>query len=446
MSTLYVANTDTVAMAPDASGLTDHFLQKAATSAKRMVWMAGSDDHIVTPTPVSKGFLEYVARLKGESSPPKASAAAESPSVRPLPLHESILSERSDLAGELKVPAHSDPFERVHPYIADEVALAFAQTAETVVSFSKGEAPCRPLVTLHLNDKVTFRDFACLLDVPIAPGSTATSTSQLIDSVSKLLSLTGSVIVKMGRHSSGEGNLIASTAAIPKPQGAADFVTIVDAHDAGLEAALRRCRICVGPEAPVVVEAYYENDSCFGLHFHVADAGADLLGAAEQLNRPTVGGQLWSLNVLAGVPSKVRIWGQKLANYAHALGYRGPFSVDIIDGVSVGHVVTEVNGRHGGFSTIRALIKGIGLLEDVEKGKRVVLTHHGLQLRATFNAAVAQLTAAGLHYDPLSRQGAILMTEGHLDKGPYDIVIVANSHKYAQSLERDLLKIAERSR
>lgn len=430
-------------MAPGANELTDHFLQKAATSAKRMVWMTRPGDKIVTPTSLSTPFLEYVARVRGDLTLVDATSPVTSVPGRPLPLNVRMVADGSLLAEELAACALDGSVEQVHPYIADTVSMAFAcRVGAKSVSFCPGDSTARPVVTAHLNEKTEFRQFARLLGVPIAAGVTVSDEPQLIESVSSLLRETGSVIVKMGRFSSGEGNLIVNSPGSSNVLGAATSVSISDVHDGAIMQALRSAQIKVSKQSPVVVEAYYTNELCFGLHYIVENRGPTLRGAAEQINGPTVCGQFWGANILAEVPHDVRAWSRRLADYAHVIGYRGPLSVDIVKGRSIGYIATEVNGRHGGFSTVRSLIESIGLVQDVEDGNRVALIHHGLTINGSFQEAVVRLSEDRLHYDAKARRGAVIMTEGYLDQGPYDIVIVGQNWDDAKALETKLVEIA----
>ena len=155
MTTLYLANTDTISMGPAASDLSDRFLQRSAASAKRMIWMPTVGDAIVTPTTVSPAFLQYVAEMTGRDCALDSVALLEKAGLRHRPIEAVDARRDGPLARFLD--ALSGSVTRVEPYIADEVASAFADAVGGVpVSFDANTEPARPIVTRHLNDKAKF--------------------------------------------------------------------------------------------------------------------------------------------------------------------------------------------------------------------------------------------------------------------------------------------------
>lgn len=445
MATLVLANTDTLAMAPRADRLSDHFLRISAAAAKRMAWIAGACDAVITPTPMSGAFLDYIAAMTGHRGRIRSAARSGRHETRPLPISDSDVSAIPSVANLLRQLADDASIDRIEPYIADGVAETFARSLGGIpVTFDPAWGPARPDVTRTLNDKAKFRSFAAGLGVPLAQGETCTTVAELADAVARLLPRTGTVILKMARHSGADGNRAISTTSDEPVLGADQIVFLGTTTPEALGTALRKTGLSAGAGEPIIVEAYYRNRATFGLHYDIEPGAVRLRGHAEIILNPGYGGAYWSAEGLMRLDRQVLEWANRLAQHARELGHVGPLSIDIIESHTVGHLACEVNGRHGGFSTVRSLTRAMGLLDDVSQGDRVVLARNRLELPTSFDGLIAGLSEAGLHYRADQRRGVIVMVEGTQASGPFDIVIVGMDRDDVLAAEAGVLSLFNR--
>lgn len=441
MRRVILGNTGSVAMAPSAHMLSDDFLRTNAASAKRLIWLAKGDDVLITPTPVTKEFLKYVSSLKGAGNITSLSTSSMT-TKRPLPISEKDIAPCSAFSRSLRLMTAGTQFSCLEPYIADEVSISIAKVLGNVpVRFSNQNVSASPAATRLLNDKKKFRQFAPDLGVPIAKGSNCVSTQQLVDAVCRVLSDSGRAILKMARHSGGDGNIIISKDLEGSSQGATRSVVALKVDAVSMRRAVRELGLSPTQEEPVIVEVYSENESSMGVHFDVGKDRVELVGAASILFNPGYGGAFWSRTLVDRLPADVLSWCQRLGNYAQEIGYFGPLSVDIVR-AKVGFFACEVNGRHGGFSSIRAVSNSLGLEAEIRDGARVALFRNCMPIGLRFPDLVDFLEQHQLHYKPADRRGAIVMVEGHEDAGPYDFAIFGRDLEDLQRIERDLAQLS----
>ncbi|MER9133164.1 hypothetical protein [Mesorhizobium sp. M0768] len=417
-------------------------MQNNAAEAKRMIWVAKNHDILITPTPISQSFLDYVNTLKGGSNIVPLTTSVTS-TKRPLPISKNDLEAGSRLSNSLSLLS-SGRVSCLEPYIADEVSICIARSMGDVpVTFSNQNARARPEATSRFNNKATFREFAPNLGVPIASGSVCVTAQEVIDAVCRALSVSDKVILKVARHSGGDGNFVISKSIEKSFQGATRAVCIREADASSIRAGVHEIGLIATEKHPVIVEAYSENESSIGVHFDIGRDKVELVGVATILFNPGYGGAYWDRSLVDELPKDVLAWCRRLGKYARDAGFLGPLSVDIVNAKEVGFFACEVNGRHGGFSLIRALSSSLGLETDIKKGERVVLSRTAIPVGIRFPDLLDLLEKRQLHYNPSVKRGAVVMVEGYEDRGPYDFVIVGSDRSDVQGIEVALVELFE---
>ncbi|MER8454158.1 hypothetical protein NKG60_30115 [Mesorhizobium sp. M1428] len=442
MSALILGNVGCDTMVPPAHLLSDKYLRNNAAEAKRMIWLAKNDDILITPTPVSQSFLDYVNTLKGGSDILSLATSATF-TKRPLPISNKDLETGSLLAKSLSL-LPSDRVSCLEPYIADEVSICIARLLGNVpITFSNQNLQASPEATRRFNDKAKFREFAANLGVPIASGSVCTNAQEVVDAVCRALLVSDKVILKVARHSGSDGNFVISKSIEGSFQGATRAICIREADASSIRAGVLETGLIATEKEPVVVEAYSENESSVGVHFDIGRDRVKLAGVASILFNPGYGGAYWDRTLVGDLPKDVLAWCQSLGNYAREAGYVGPLSVDIVGAKEGGFFACEVNGRHGGFSSIRAVSNSLGLEPDIKNGERVVLFRTAIPIGIRFPDLVDLLEKRLLHYNSSVKRGAVVMVEGYEDSGPFDFVIVGRDLCDVQGIERSLVELAE---
>ncbi|TGT35771.1 peptide ligase PGM1-related protein [Mesorhizobium sp. M8A.F.Ca.ET.165.01.1.1] len=446
MTRIILANTGSDAIVSPSSCPSDESLQASARWAKRMLWLARSNDICITPTPVTTPFLDYFSYLTGERSIVVLSTSTTS-TRRPAPLSKKDLQDSGCLTNSL--PLLASGVQCLEPFVLDELSISVAQIVGDVpVASANRSVQASPEASRLLNNKVKFREFARNLGVPIANGSICINSRELAEGVCRALSVSDKAILKTAFGSGGEGNSIISRSASRggSSHGAARSVCVANGDQNSVAAAVHDLGLLVTEDEPVIVEVYTENDSSIGVHFNIGPDKVEFVGIASILFDPAYIGAYWAKSLLDDLPNDVFSWCQKLSDYAQKVGHLGPLSVDIVRGKETGFFACEVNGRHGGFSTVRAVLNSVGLEADIKNGQRVVLSHDDISIDVPFSELVDRLEEQGLHYKAAERRGAIVITEGYEDKGPFDVVIVGVDLAETKMIERDIIKLTERTR
>ncbi|RWL81957.1 MAG: hypothetical protein EOR67_28055 [Mesorhizobium sp.] len=440
MTGIILGNINSGAMAPPPRALSDSFLQTNAAAAKRMIWLATHDDVLITPTVATKPFLDYVNALKGGST---IISIATSPSDcrRPLPISEDDLRAGGYLMKSLSSLVSRATLSHLEPHIVDHAALEFAQELGLPVTFANRRAHISPEITGLFNHKGRFREFAPKLGVPIANGETCVTTQALVEAAQRALSCSNAVILKMARHSGGEGNAVITKTVKPSFQGAMHTVAIEKIDADSLCETVLRLGLHATEREPVIIEVYNENEASIGVHFDVQPDHVELVGAASILFNPGYGGACWSKTVADGLPMQVLSWCRRLADYAWETGYLGPISVDIVKGKRTGFFACEVNGRHGGFTTTKSVVKSLGVEDDVKAGERVALSRTSICLEETFSDLISRLERKHLHFRRADRRGVVVVTEGYRNCGPYDFLLLANDQDDLGRMEQQLIRL-----
>ncbi|UVK50476.1 hypothetical protein DBIPINDM_003641 [Mesorhizobium sp. AR02] len=445
MARIILGNVGTDAMAPPAPLLSDEFLRTNAASAKRMIWLAKNDDVFINPTPVTQLFLDYVNSLKGGSNIVSLSTSSVY-TTRPHPISKSDFAASSRLSKSLRLLASDTHVSCLEPYIADEVSMAIAHVLGDIpVMFSNQNVRASPNATRLLNDKAKFREFAPKLGVPIASGSICVSMQELVDAACRAIAVSDIIILKMVCHSGGDGNSVISKGIERSFQGAMRSVSVLEGDANSIRAAVREIGLVATENEPVIVEVYNENESSIGVHFDIGVDRVELVGVASILLNPGYGGAYWGKSLVDDLPSEVLAWCYNLGYYAKEIGYFGPLSVDIVKAKEIGFFACEVNGRHGGFSSVRAVSNSLGLETDIKNGERVVLSRNFVPIDIRFPYLVDLLKQKQLHYKSSDRSGAIVMVEGHDDKGPFDFAIFGGDLAQLRRIEASIMRLADGS-
>ncbi|MGR9236916.1 preATP grasp domain-containing protein (plasmid) [Rhizobium leguminosarum] len=441
MPKVVLGNIGSNSMAPSVQMLSDQFLQANAAAAKRMIWLANDGDVFITPTPVSKDFLNYVNQLKGGGNIVSLSTSPVC-SKRPFPISEQDFAATSDFSKSLSLRRLDSPVSELEPYIPDEVAVLIAKSlGDLPISFSGQRVGVSSAATRILNDKAKFREFASKLGVPIARGYTCTNTQEVVDGVRAALSVSDQIILKMARHSGGDGNIVFTKRPNDSFQGATRTVFVLHSDGESIRTAISDVGLTASVEEPVIVEVYSENENSIGVHFDIRKDEIDLVGVATILFNPGYGGAYWGESLLTNLPTEVVDWCQHLANYAQLAGYRGPLSVDVVKAKGSGFFACEVNGRHGGFSSVRAVSASLKLEGAIRNGSRVVLSRNGVTIGLQFPQLLELLEKKGLHYNSVNSCGVVVAVEGHEESGPFDFVIFERDVDQAVRLEAEILQL-----
>ncbi len=442
MPQIILANVDSATMAPNSNNLSDDFLRVSATVAKRMTWAAESGDILLLPSEVNPDFVRYVETVK----------SIEPGSIRIVPItmeghlpHPISVADmrKPELLMELKAAINNGSEQwTILPFIADSAVAELQAILGLPIRFSKNGENSLTEAGDVLNDKRVYRALAAGLSVPIAEGRVCQSEDELSAVMSHLLSITGSVIVKLDRHSGSDGNIIVTRCDLRHGAGATKIISIKDDKETHKAAAEIYAELAGDTTPFLIVEAYYRNKKTFGVYYDLSEGAVQFVGVAELRMAPLYKGMIWPSNLKDGLCHEVMSAGHRLARAAFDLGHRGPFSVDGVI-TECGQVIfCEVNGRHGGFSCIWTILDH--LFEAPQTGNRVAMTTARQSTEQPLQLVLDTLSTAGILFDQTKDRGVIVTVDGVPDANIFDLLFIGNDRAEVEALEIECLEILER--
>ncbi|MCA9648643.1 MAG: hypothetical protein H6712_26860 [Myxococcales bacterium] len=432
MAKLIVINVGT----EHALGLDWSSAHPIARSVWRSAWLAEEGDVLVSPVPFDPGFLEYVGHTLG------IDMGTVGVVTRSRPLTDDELRSPG-LVAELR--AH------VERGAITSSTSCFSTEGTAELALALGLAPAEHRFAAEgggvlLNRKTHFRQLAAGLGLPLAPGRTVHSPSALAAAVRELLVHTGTVILKKDDGAGGMGNVTITTEE-PGPLPGSSQTRHVDE---GIDALASELYPRLGEPAGggLVVEAYFRAAHMFYLEYRVGadgrprflDSGTIRLRPDRDPDAPAL---VWvGLDIPAEVPSYslCRALGHatELVLLAARLGYRGHVNVDAIVTDAGQLVFNEINGRWGGGLVLHAIASRLlgeghadvcclSSLREVDSPPR--------------REALRILEREGLHFDPRSREGAIVVSCDEARSGTMECMVIGPSRARARQLE-DRLRAA----
>jgi hypothetical protein len=441
MTTLIISNSRTEEMVGDLLALTPTQRQAGGWGAQRMLWFARDGDVVVLPWAPEDAYLDYLTALTGTRSasltlvvPPPGFLGADLLTPDRLAdegFRDELRNVLADRSVDSILAAYKD-FSIVE--LAESLGIERAVPGYRF-SAQGGDA--------LVNSKATFRAVAAGAGIPIAPGIVARQQQQAEATITALLTQGYTVMVKQEFAGGGFGNEILSPADGVRPAGAQKVVVLPDRPAIMRYVAERWAWLTGGRDHRLVIERYFPDSITVYAEFLVTDNDSQLLGVGEILMEPVAVGEIVPPPSLT---PDARAWlvdaGRRLCEQFRMMGYRGNISADAILTTEGEIVFTETNGRITGSTHLHTVVGG-RIVDEEHRGKRVFLEHDGWAV-PSFSAAVEQLTAAGLTYDPDTQTGVVLTANYVPVNGTVMYCVVAEDLESARVNERRLTSLSIR--
>jgi len=437
MPTLFLANADTEAMVADPRNLDKHFRQFSAGTSRRHLWMMSPGDAIVLPSLARSEHIHYIEDMCQYDRGSLRVLHIDGDHQNPYPLDIENLSAK-ELIDQLQAIGFERGNWSVEPYIADQVAFHFSKLIDVPIRFGDFGTPVCEAADVF-NDKRVFRALAAGLNVPTAPGCTCASLAQLTSALAELTPATGSVIVKLDRHSGTAGNVLVTTRDIQNAPGAHKIHRVSAGH--GYEEIARTiyAELSRSQNSFFVVESYYHSALSVGVHYLVGNDGITLNGVCDMRLLPSYAGMFWPSSLSEFVVHKLLAEGQKLAYEVGRLGHRGPVSIDAIVCPDDKIMISEINARHGGFSMAKAVIEKI-VVQAYPVG-RVMATRLNLTSQLDFKTILALLDEDSLGFSRTTGKGVIVYLEDLENTKHIEIFSVAESREELENFENRFVQL-----
>ncbi|WP_181026604.1 hypothetical protein [Rathayibacter rathayi] len=430
MATLYIANIrgDYAAEVRTATGLAAHSRLGSDTCA-RFVWHLNEGDVLLTPDGPKDGFVEYVAE-RLQLSPQRLNVVTT----------HGLLDDESLLSSEV--------VERLRQYVttSDWVIEAFLLTPGVVALADLLGIP-RPAGDLfalqggvsYINLKSSFRSYAQRVGIPIPVGTTVKSPTELADAMVGMGEASDALILKHERGGGGRGNI-----GLVRVEGQGLSGTretrVIPSNPWDL--AMELWGELVEDKNPALtVEQYIRDGQPFYSEWRVGDTQIDLVSTGairySARNCPNLTSPSWTGLVLPHMfgghtASSTLLQAFIFIQHIQSLGYRGFVNIDgLVD--PLGKIFFhEINARWGGglvAATVASRLLGIGWANN-----SCVSTVLDLPT-TTLENAVGVLNKDGLGYNPITREGVVVLSlDSDLGNGA-EYMIIAGGYERLSDFE-----------
>lgn len=434
MPKIIIGNNDNESMVGDPRVFTPDFLADVGKIAGRTLWFAQAGDIAIMPQAVPTMLLDYIADLQGR---PRGSLHVVVPRIegrdiwplgRPELMHpDTIRQVRALMAGHRDWQILAYHATRDVKELADALGIGEVEAVRPFLAEGGAEL---------LNDKRIFRVLVAGRGIPIAPGTVATSRSDLARAIEELLDHTGSVIVKQDRHMGGFGNIIVNKAAGGPTIGATRTFAI--SEDGSLPQICDQVwsTLAYHDRTPLVVEAYYP---------------AKLVLTSEFLCIPSKNtlefqdwGQLRQAPIFEGIimppqaPSYTAAHfiskATEIARLCMDLGFEGLINIDGIVTQDDTVVFNEFNGRVGACSHMHRIAETVA---GRTYGDRLVMATFSVQSIFPIERVFDIVRAERLGFDRTADRGLVI-TSGKSNPagGKVEIVTLAPSIEEIIAIEQ----------
>ena len=193
---------------------------------------------LLVPYPIRLAFKRYAFDLMGVDPHSVTDVSIGRADEDVNILTEDVVSSWETVA-RLQEITRGYPFT-VLPYIHDRGVSLLQER----LGIANGRAPfVREGGVEKLNSKAHFRRFAEEVGIPLAQGTVVSDPSALTQALARLLTVTGSVIVKQDFNAGGEGNRVVTRGALPQRTSSAPWKQSTSAGKQGSDRG-RRCARC----------------------------------------------------------------------------------------------------------------------------------------------------------------------------------------------------------
>jgi hypothetical protein len=351
MPRLIVANVDGLAMS--GSPRDDEDYRHSAMAAERLLVFLSEGDLIVLPQAPSEAFLTYSNTLLGRRVRADQIIVPRQGREEGLIWSYEALNS-SDLYDQVRARAGAVDNWELLAFFLDRPVLAFADALD--LRLPGGSAGfLRAGGAESLNSKAVFREMAESTGVPVAPGAVVGSAAELAHQIERLITETGSVIVKQDVNLGGVGNAVLTL--MDRDEFAGSRITIKLPHLDALPAVADRLwpRVASGLNTKAIVETYYADARplCCELFAHGRDSLPEVRNFGEMLMSPVFVGLELHSGTLGEVDAAVMVAQcVQLAHMAAGRGFHGYLNIDSLLTSSGEILVNEINGRMGGCTHI----------------------------------------------------------------------------------------------
>ncbi|WP_216210976.1 preATP grasp domain-containing protein [Amycolatopsis aidingensis] len=377
------------------------------TVASRLLWTLDNRDVAVVPGPADAEFVDYVRRVLGlTGSGPTVLSLQDFDRASWYP------GDNPELIVDLKRRIGAEQPWSVRCYLHDRDVAHW----QRLLGLESEWTPYAQNMAELVNTKSVFRTLAEAEGIPVPEGRVVDPGAELVDTVTDLLSRTGSIILKEDRNSGGDGNTLVTTDHDVRHIGAYHAVQLPASDCANVAAALDEIGLASPPAAPrftspakFICEVYHPNARTLSPELHIPRTGTPvLLNYGDMRMEPVWNGYVIPPQDLAP-PLHARLCAvsQQIALVAQRMGYQGLINIDAIVTPAGELLFTEFNGRAGGATNIDVIARRLIGPEFMDT--HVLVTRNGMKSPRVGEVA-GLLDDRGLHFDRAKSAGVVITT------------------------------------
>ncbi|CUB11030.1 biotin carboxylase [Bacillus cereus] len=378
--------------------------------SQRVLWFAHDGDIIILSTEPDRDFLKYVTSLTG---------------VDPSTLRFYILPKGRYFGKHFDQYALDDEnFIKSFPKDLKDVTNIFSMwDSPAVVRFAEkiGLSERLPGIKFFsqygielVNNKAYFRALSAAADIPVANGEVCHDIKEAELAIEQILSTSEAVLVKQAHNGAGVGNqLVLKNSNVEIDHVGAKHVHYLSSSPNAVKEYLeqRWDWASVNGKRPVVIEEFKANSQTIYAEFYADEMGVrhTQAGRLGYTGHRLIKEVAPLRNINNDIRMKLLIYGERLANLYHSIGYRGYLSADAVVDEEGDLIFTEMNARVGGSLHVYDSIAS-RVVKVSENPERTVVQYHSPNTWKTvnFEEFFNILNDLGCYYDHKTRKGVIL--------------------------------------
>lgn len=378
-------------------------LAQWAQQAPRKAWLLWPGDVLVSPVPLGKEFLEYVAGLTG--IPTESVTVIAVPPGDAVPLAQAV--RQAGLTDRLRALA-GEPGAALLPTALDASVIGFARDLGLTVHPypTVDDAAAALKMTMLLNTKAGFREVAERLGMRLPAGQVCRCPD--VDGVVReFLGQYERVVIKPDRSAGGHGMRFVARGDLEG--GAALELDVIG-----------------GPAGTWVVEERVDVAASVSIQLETTTSVTQVLfsGAMHTAQGSFTGYVSPLPPSCAHVAGELEEWGLQLGRHLADHGYAGPFGVDALVSTDGAAYADESNIRRTATTTPHMMVTRLTAGSAVNRPAWSV--SKGYTRRPfNFEQALARLREHRLAFDPTRGEGVILYADAPSDGRSWRYAVIS---------------------
>ena len=424
------------------------FRQAVASEAKRLAWLLENGDVLISPSPVSRLMMEYIAQKMALDLDSITILPASNDINNPSTLTSDTLLN-AEFVNHLSKLINTDNLWEVLPYFFTSSVIHLCGRLNIPILINDTNSFMSQGGAEILNNKAVFRAIAAGQNISLPPGNVCRTAKELYCAMIELLNSHGTIIVKQIMNGGGDGNIAVTLEDRPAYPGIRELFKLASYDEVTLDLATTLWNLLADGfgNNQLVIEAYLSSKQTLYAEYLISPdkstykrLSAGTVRMDKDGDRRGNGMVNWigfeiPFQLPAHLSEMFFTQCDILASIVSTLGYSGRINFDAIYTDDEKVFFSEINGRLGGCTHIHFIAEKI-------LGHNYLDTHYMLTRN---RAATGDLKHAFKVADSLCsisrNSGALVLNEDVDTIGSIEYLVYAPTMNEAITIENEFQKL-----